>query len=72
MITNEELVEELTTLAADFDSLSDPARDDMLFIYKWKAPVWMTYSPFRRNRPSPERAVVIAAVLRETIKRLEA
>ena len=43
MIEREELIEELTALAEDFDSLSDPARDDMMFIYEWTAPSWWTY-----------------------------
>ncbi len=83
MITSEELVEELTTLAEDFDSLSDDARDDMLFIYEWNPPVWLSRNgqrggiPYTHplfdvwSYPGQERAVVIAAVLRETIKKLE-
>ncbi len=82
MIEREELIEELTALAEDFDSLSDPARDDMMFIYEWTAPSWWTYylergashysDPLWKviTYPGLERAVVVAAVLREAIKRL--
>ena len=75
-MTDEELLEELTALAEDFDSLSDDARDDMLFIYEWKAPVWMDYYPDGPiggpyTYPGPERAVVVAAMLREAIRKLK-
>ncbi len=81
-MTDDELREELTSLADDFDSLSDDARDDMLFIYDWKPPVWLDGNGERGGYPSDhplfdvwsyrgrERAVVVAAVLREAIKRL--
>ncbi len=81
-MTDDELREELSSLADDFDSLSDDARDDMLFIYNWEAPVWMDREPVRGGYPythpqfneytypGRERAVVLAAVLREAIKRL--
>ena len=78
-MTDDELREELTSLADDFDSLSDDARDDMLFIYDWEAPVWMNGYGQRvfeppdtsvLSYPGRERAVVLAAVLREAIKRL--
>ena len=73
-MTDDELREELTSLADDFDSLSDDARDDMLFIYDWEAPVWMNGYGLRvfdvLSYPGRERAVVVAAVLREAIKRL--
>ena len=76
-MTDDELRKELTSLADDFDSLSDDARDDMLFIYDWEAPVWMDREPEHTyplstayNYPGRERAVVVAAVLREAIKRL--
>ncbi len=73
-MTDDELLEELTSLADDFDSLSDDARDDMLFIYDWEAPVWMNGYGQRvydvLSYPGRERAVVVAAVLREAIKRL--
>ncbi len=73
-MTDDELREELTSLADDFDSLSDDARDDRLFIYDWEAPAWMDGYGLRvhdvLSYPGRERAVVLAAVLREAIKRL--
>ena len=73
-MTDDELREELTSLADDFDSLSDDARDDMLFIYDWNEPEWMSGYGMRLHDvltyPGRERAVVVAAVLREAVKRL--
>ena len=81
-MTNEELIEELTALAEDFDSLSDDARDDELFIYEWTPPVWFdggskrggipyTHPLFNVwSTPGRDRAVVVAAVLREAIRKL--
>ncbi len=82
-MTDEELLEELTALAEDFDSLSDDARDDELFIYDWEPPEWLPRHPERGGTPHThpdfnvwnyvglERAVVIAAVLREAIRKLK-
>ena len=30
----------LRQLAADFETLSDPAKDDSLFLYEWEPPAW--------------------------------
>ena len=81
-MTDDELREELTSLADDFDSLSDDARDDELFLYDWKPPLWLSRHGERGGYPythplfdvwsyaGKDRAVVIAAVLREAINRL--
>ena len=36
-----DLVAALRKLAGDFERLTDPARDDMLFIYEWEPPKYV-------------------------------
>ncbi|RLC54702.1 MAG: hypothetical protein DRH89_09170 [Candidatus Cloacimonadota bacterium] len=68
-----DLRRELDALADDFETLSDPARDESLFIYKWQPPDW--YDPgwkmktYASGREVPDcrdtdRLVELSAVLR--------
>lgn len=65
------LIEELTLIAEDFDRLSDPARDDATYIYKWDPPVWYIGGEMMRAQEAQDAAVVAAAIVRQAIAALE-